>query len=82
MRIVNRNSIEIVGSLTWLEDMVGPRALLAATNVSPDSSTTGMFSAFKMSTIRSSSAACVHEDGGSFAVFEKIEPENVASEVW
>jgi hypothetical protein len=79
--VSTRNSVEIVGSLTWLEDLVGPRALLAATNVSPDSSSTGMFSAFKMSTIRSSSAACVHEDGGAFAVFEKIEPETLVTEV-
>lgn len=74
---ISRHSIEIVGSLTWLEDLLGPRAMLAATNVNPASSSAGMFSAFKMSTIRSSSAACVHEDGGAFAVFEKIDPSEV-----
>ncbi len=71
--VVCRNTVRSVLPLQWVEDLFGVRAVVAAGKVNPTNSTTGVFSAFALSGIRSSSADCIHEDGGERAIFEKID---------
>ena len=62
--------------VTWFEELVGPSALSSAAKVHPYNSSTGVFSAFAVKNIKSSSADCVHEDGGANAIFEQIDPSS------
>ncbi len=62
--------------MLWVEEMFGAKALVAAGKVHPTNATTGIFSAFALSGISSSSADCIHEDGGAHAIFERIEQEH------
>eukprot|EP01034_Spumella_vulgaris_P028991 gene28991-35956_t len=84
------NTPSVVTPLTFLEDSLGPRALLTATNITSSgggsdgsaSSSGNMFSAFHMSNIRSSTVTtCMHEDGGKYAVFEQIEATEAVTQV-
>lgn len=68
--------LDNVKPLIWLEDLIGPQALSAAAKVHPNNASTGMFSAFRVNSIKSSSADCVHEDGGINAIFEQIDPDS------
>lgn len=68
--------LDKVKPLIWLEDLIGPKALANAAKVNPHNADTGIFSAFQVNGIKSSSADCIHEDGGENAIFEQIDPSS------
>jgi len=73
-----RSLLADVAPLRWLLELMGPHSLKAYSDVFGDSEPQSPSSRAESST--ASDAACTHEDGGKFAVYEEI-PEDQSGEL-